>query len=60
MRAKKFNQDGWIWIMAVTAIVFNPILPIHLNRALWSILVSAREIREIPSKNLNDQQSMKE
>lgn len=35
-----YEQDNsvWTWILAITAILFNPIAPIHLDRETWSIL----------------------
>jgi hypothetical protein len=35
-RAKSFTI--WIGLFLVVAIVFNPIVPLHLTRAVWAIL----------------------
>lgn len=32
------NKNVWIWIFVSIAILFNPILPIHLDREIWSFL----------------------
>lgn len=32
------GKNAWIWILAITAIMFNPIAPIHLDRETWSVL----------------------
>ena len=32
------GKNAWTWIMAITAILFNPIAPIHLDRETWSVL----------------------
>jgi len=35
-----YRQDkkAWTWIMAIIAVLFNPIAPIYLNREIWSVL----------------------
>ena len=32
------SKNAWTWILAITAILFNPIAPIHLDRETWSVL----------------------
>ncbi len=32
------GENVWTWILAITAILFNPIAPIHLDRETWSVL----------------------
>ena len=32
------DKNAWTWVLAITAILFNPIAPIHLDRQTWSIL----------------------
>jgi hypothetical protein len=34
--AKSFTM--WVGLFLIVAIVFNPIVPLHLTRAVWSIL----------------------
>jgi hypothetical protein len=34
----KLDKNVWAWIFGITAVLFNPILPIHLNRDLWAII----------------------
>ena len=36
--AYKQGKNAWTWIMTITAILFNPIAPIHLDRETWSVL----------------------
>jgi len=36
--AYKQGEEAWVWILGVTAIVFNPIAPFHLTREIWSVL----------------------
>jgi hypothetical protein len=35
-----FNQErqGWVWILGITAAVYNPIIRVHLTREIWSVL----------------------
>ena len=30
------KQHGWVWVLAVVAIVYNPLVRIHLTRGIWS------------------------
>jgi hypothetical protein len=41
--AVKMNRITWAWIMTGVAIVFNPVLPLHMHRSDWKIfnLISA-------------------
>ncbi len=32
------GKNAWTWILAIIAILFNPIAPIHLDRETWSVL----------------------
>jgi len=32
------QQRGWVWVLAVVAVVYNPIFRIHLTREIWSAL----------------------
>ena len=32
------GKNTWTWILAITAILFNPIAPIHLDKETWSVL----------------------
>ena len=34
----EFKKRTWTWIMAITAILFNPIIPIHLMKETWVII----------------------
>ncbi len=37
-QAKKSKQDGWVWGMGFIALLFNPLIPIHLSKGLWAII----------------------
>ncbi|MFH0819896.1 MAG: DUF6804 family protein [bacterium] len=32
------GKIAWAWILGITAILFNPIAPIYLDRETWSVL----------------------
>lgn len=36
--ASELAKKTWIWIMAVIAILFNPIVPIHLAKETWIVI----------------------
>ena len=32
------KQDFWPWFFSVAALIFNPLVPLHLTREIWSVL----------------------
>ena len=32
------EKQGWAWVFGITALIYNPIFRVHLNRELWQIL----------------------
>jgi len=32
------KMQGWTWVLGITAVVYNPIIPIHLTRGIWSVV----------------------
>ncbi len=32
------NNQPWVWILGVTALIYNPFLTVHLGREIWSIV----------------------
>ena len=36
--AHNLERKGWFWLMIGVAILFNPIVPIHLYKELWQII----------------------
>jgi len=32
------KKQGWVWVLGVTAAIYNPIIRVHLTRDLWSIV----------------------
>jgi hypothetical protein len=37
-QAFQIEKQGWVWALGVTAFVYNPILRVHLNREIWSVV----------------------
>lgn len=37
-KAHEQNETGFAWILGITAAVYNPILPVHLTREIWSVV----------------------
>ena len=31
------NRKSWVWILGAVAVVFNPIVPVHMHRSDWAI-----------------------
>ncbi len=42
-RALKIGNEKWAWILGVTAVIYNPIIPIHLTREIWSVVKAGKE-----------------
>jgi len=40
LMAKALDQGkiNWAWILGITAFIYNPIIHIHLNRGIWSVI----------------------
>ena len=36
--AYNLQKMGWVWIMGGVALLFNPILPIHLDKSTWQVI----------------------
>ena len=32
------ERRGWTWVLGITAVVYNPILRVHLTREIWSVV----------------------
>ena len=57
--AHEQKNISWTWIMAIVAILFNPIVPFHFARETWAVLdiitaivifVSIFKIKTLPQK----------
>ena len=36
--AIRSKETNWTWILGALAFTYNPIIPLHLNRELWSVI----------------------
>lgn len=37
-QAFEYKKQSWVWVLGITALLYNPIFRVHLNRELWSII----------------------
>jgi hypothetical protein len=35
---KNINRQGWMWAMGFITLLFNPIIPIRLDRGTWGVI----------------------
>jgi len=55
----QIEEQAWIWIFGVTAVIYNPIIRIHLTREIWSvvniatIIVLSISFATLRKKNMN-------
>ena len=38
LRALEDGNERWAWILGITAVIYNPILRVHLTRDIWSVI----------------------
>ena len=38
VQALRKKQSGWAWVLGVTAAIYNPFIPLHLNREIWTFV----------------------
>lgn len=38
VKAYHQGEEGWVWVLGITAGVYNPILRVHLTREIWSVV----------------------
>ena len=36
--ASQSNQQGLTWVLGITAVIYNPFVPLHLGRELWTVV----------------------
>jgi hypothetical protein len=37
-QASASKEREWAWVLGVTAMIYNPIVPVHLTREIWSVI----------------------
>ena len=38
IKSFSYHKEDWVWILGVTAAIYNPIIPLHLTREIWSVI----------------------
>jgi hypothetical protein len=38
VRAAARDQQAWVWVLGITAAIYNPIFPAHLTRTIWPVV----------------------
>lgn len=38
LRAHDIRKNDWVWVLGLTAVIYNPIIPTHLTRQIWSVV----------------------
>jgi len=38
VQALAHHKEGWAWVLGVMAVVYNPIIRVHLTREIWSVV----------------------
>ncbi len=36
--AHQDQKEGWTWLLGAIAVLFNPLIPIHLTRDVWVVI----------------------
>ena len=36
--SKVVNKQGWMWVMGFIGLLFNPLIPIHLDKGTWCFI----------------------
>jgi hypothetical protein len=36
LKALAQGKEGWVWVLGIMAVIYNPIIRIHLTRDIWS------------------------
>ena len=32
------EKKGWVWVLGITAVIYNPLIRIHLTREIWLVI----------------------
>lgn len=38
VQAASQEKHGWVWVLGAAAVIYNPIIRIHLTREVWSVV----------------------
>lgn len=37
LQAYEEGKKEWVWVLGITAVVYNPFIPLHLGREIWTL-----------------------
>jgi hypothetical protein len=43
------DKKRWAWTLGITAVIYNPVIRVHLNREIWSVVNVATIIVAVAS-----------
>jgi hypothetical protein len=49
IQALEREKQGWVWVLGITAVVYNPIIRVHLTREIWSVVNVATIVAAVAS-----------
>ena len=38
VRAYQIAKVPWVWVLGITALLYNPLIRVHLTREIWSVV----------------------
>jgi FtsH-binding integral membrane protein len=38
LRAIATEQQDWVWILGLSAVIYNPVFPVHQAREIWTVI----------------------
>jgi hypothetical protein len=39
-----FHQKDWTWVLGTGAVIYNPLIPLHMTRGIWTVVNLATAI----------------
>lgn len=58
VKGMRVEAKGWVWVYGITALVYNPIFKVHLDRSTWgfvnflTIIIALGSIRVLATKTI--------
>jgi len=49
IKAREQNKEGWIWVLGIIAVIYNPVIRVHLTREIWSVINVATVVIAVTS-----------
>lgn len=60
LQAHAYGKENWLWILGALAVLFNPLIPIYLERGIWvpidiisgiTIFISSKSLTKPETEN---------